>query len=288
MVGNASHLEAHGIKPEQSNALTKSTNAGHTCVFVAIDGVYAGFLGLSDQVKPDAAATVAALKRMGKQVSMVTGDQLASAQRVAREVGISPDQVWAGIVPGGKQDLIRDMQMGGAVVAMVGDGINDSPALATADIGIAVSTGTDVAIEAADMVLMRRGAILDVPVALLLSSAIFNRIKLNLLWACIYNLIAIPFAMGFFLPFGLHMHPIVAAGAMAFSSVSVVCSSLLLKYWKAPAWLAEIETSCIAGGDGRAMRSPKGSWLRRLTSMFSRPEYALVADEEMDVMPMIR
>ncbi|ORY77028.1 E1-E2 ATPase-domain-containing protein [Protomyces lactucae-debilis] len=287
VIGNALHLESHGSTPEQNDQLAKSVQDGQTCVFVAINGLYAGFLGLSDQIKQDAAATVMALKRMGKQVSMVTGDQLASAQRVAKEVGISSDQVWAGIVPGGKQELIRAMQAEGCVVAMVGDGINDSPALATADIGIAVGSGTDVAIEAADMVLMRRGAILDVPVALLLSSAIFGRIKLNLLWACIYNLIAIPFAMGFFLPMGLHLHPIVAAGAMAFSSVSVVCSSLLLKYWQAPRWLREVEEggSMQFEGDGTGK---KFVLFRRVRALFSQTGYSRVDDEEMQSMPMVR
>lgn len=145
--------------------------------------------------------------------------------------------VWSGVSPDEKQEIVKEMKAAGEVVAMVGDGINDSPALATADVGIAMASGTDVAMEAADIVLMRPQSLLDIPAALHLAKTIFGRIKLNLLWACVYNILGLPFAMGFFLPLGLHLHPMAAGAAMAASSVTVVCSSLLLKFWQRPVWM---------------------------------------------------
>lgn len=156
---------------------------------------------------------------------------------MASEVGIDASDVWASVSPNEKQDIVKLMQSNGEIIAMVGDGINDSPALATADVGIAMASGTDVAMEAADVVLMRPHQLLDVPAALCLARTIFKRIKMNLWWACAYNIIGLPFAMGFFLPLGLHLHPMAAGAAMAASSVSVVCSSLMLRFWKRPRWM---------------------------------------------------
>ncbi|KAI1771946.1 putative copper-transporting P-type ATPase [Hypoxylon cercidicola] len=218
---------------------SKSSSAGTTNVFIAVDGKYAGHLCLADTIKDGAAAAIAVLHRMRIRTAIVTGDQRSTALAVASSVGISHDNVFAGVSPDQKQAIIRELQDKGECVAMVGDGVNDSPALATADVGIAMSSGTDVAMEAADIVLMRPNDLMDIPAALHLARTIFMRIKLNLAWACMYNIVGLPFAMGLFLPLGWHLHPMAAGAAMACSSVSVVVSSLLLKFWKRPQWMEE-------------------------------------------------
>lgn len=253
LIGSASFLRENNIavpaadieSSEESNvkaasSTTKKASAGTTNIFVAIDGIYTGHLCLSDTVKESARAAIEALHRLGIKTAIVTGDQRSTALAVAQLVGILlPENVHAGVSPDQKQNIIRRFQEQGECVAMVGDGINDSPALATADVGIAMASGTDVAMEAADIVLMRPNDLMDVPASLQLARSIFNRIKLNLTWACLYNIIGLPFAMGFFLPLGWHLHPMAAGAAMAASSVSVVFSSLLLKFWKRPRWMDE-------------------------------------------------
>ncbi|KAI0433831.1 heavy metal translocatin [Xylaria sp. FL1042] len=229
---------------EEINAKTNASNkssssAGTTNIFIAIDNTYAGHLCLADTIKDGAAVAIAALHRMGIKTAIVTGDQRSTALAVASQVGIAADDVFAGVSPDQKQEIVLEFKEKGECVAMVGDGINDSPALATADVGIAMASGTDVAMEAADVVLMRPNQLMDVPAALCLARTIFTRIKLNLAWACVYNLIGLPFAMGIFLPLGFHLHPMAAGAAMATSSVSVVVSSLLLKFWKRPGWMDE-------------------------------------------------
>ncbi len=219
---------------------SKKKSAGTTNIFIAIDGTFSGHLCLSDTVKDSACAAIAALHRMGIKTAIVTGDERSAAVAVAHIVGIPPENVHAGVTPDQKQSIIRKLQSQGECVAMVGDGINDSPALATADVGIAMSSGTDVAMEAADVVLMRPNDLMDIPASIQLARSIFNRIKLNLLWACGYNIFGLPFAMGIFLPFGFHLHPMAAGAAMAGSSVSVVASSLLLKLWKRPQWMEDM------------------------------------------------
>ena len=247
-IGNASYLESHNIAvPSKAIAPTslmknKDPNAppsGTTQIYTAVDNIYTGVISLSDTIKPIAHATILALNRMNISSSLVTGDQLPTAIAVAAIVGIPESNVHAGVLPGQKQEIIKQIQAEGRKVAMVGDGINDSPALATANIGIALSSGTDVAMDTADIVLMRPDDLLSVAAALSLSRSIFSRIKLNLLWACLYNFIGLPFAMGFglMLPHPIMLPPMAAGAAMALSSTSVVCSSLLLKFWGRPRWM---------------------------------------------------
>lgn len=232
--------EESNVKAAAAASASKQPSSGTTNIFIAIDGSYTGHLCLADTVKDSAKATIIALHRMGIKTAIVTGDQLSTALAVAHVVGIPPENVYAGVSPDQKQDIIRRLQQQGECVGMVGDGINDSPALATADVGIAMASGTDVAMEAADVVLMRPNDLMDVPASIALARSIFTRIKMNLSWACLYNLVGLPFAMGLFLPLGWHLHPMAAGAAMAASSVSVVCSSLLLKLWRRPRWMEEI------------------------------------------------
>ncbi|KAL8970706.1 MAG: hypothetical protein Q9183_001389 [Haloplaca sp. 2 TL-2023] len=251
LVGSRSYLTSRGVKlPAEagdtplSPTISRSTKsdsppAATTQIFVAIDKVYTGTLSLSDTIKPTAYATIVALDRMKITTSLVTGDQMPTAIAVAEALGIPKSNVHAGVSPDQKKEIIKRLQARGSKVAMVGDGINDSPALATADVGIALCSGTDVAVEAADVVLMRPEDLLSVPASLSLSISVFNRIKLNLAWACVYNLIGLPFAMGLglLLPVPFMLPPLAAGGAMAFSSVSVTVSSLLLRFWDRPKWM---------------------------------------------------
>ena len=250
LIGNAAFLSSEGITlPENLEKIfiprkpfTKSsttTSSGTTHILVAIDGIYAGSISMSDTIKSSAQATIIALSRMDITMSLVTGDQHSTALEVATAIGIPRTNVHSGVSPEQKRKIVQDIQAGGTIVGMVGDGINDSPALATADIGVALSSGTDVAMEAADIVLMRPKDLLNVPAALHLSRTIFNRVKLNLIWACLYNLVGLPFAMGvgLLLPGHFMLPPMAAGAAMAASSVSVVGSSLLLKFWSRPRWM---------------------------------------------------
>lgn len=208
------------IIPEQ---ITKLEDEGKTAMLMAVDGAHTAIIAVADTLKEHSKAAIAELYKMGIEVYMITGDNRRTAEAIAKQVGIT--NVLAEVLPENKAQEIIKLKQAGKITAMVGDGINDAPALATADIGMAIGTGTDVAIEAADVTLMS-GNLNAIPAAIKLSRKTMNKIKLNLFWAFIYNIIGIPFAA-----FGL-LNPIIAGGAMALSSVSVVTNSLSLKWFK--------------------------------------------------------
>jgi Cu+-exporting ATPase len=206
-----------------------AAEAGRTSVHLAVDGQLAAIIEIADRVKPTAREAVAALQARGLDAWLVTGDRRAAALAVAGEVGIAPERVVAEVLPGEKADRIRALQADGRRVAMVGDGINDAPALAQADLGIAIGTGADVAIEASDITLVG-GDPRGIVAAIDLSRATLRVIRQNLFWAFAYNVLLIPVAMGALYPlWGVTLDPALAAGAMAFSSVSVVLNSLRLR-----------------------------------------------------------
>ena len=228
LLGNRRFLEGEGIAGgDIEDEAARLAGDGKTSVFVAEGGRVLGLLGFSDQPKPTAAAAVAALKGMGLKVAMITGDNAGTAKAMGKTLGI--DRILAEVLPGDKAAEIRRLREAGEVVAMVGDGINDAPALTAADIGIAIGAGTDVAIEASDITLMKDD-LLAVPRAIRLSFETMRTIRQNLFWAFIYNIIGIPIAAGVLYPlWGILLNPEFAAAAMAMSSVSVVSNSLRLR-----------------------------------------------------------
>ncbi len=228
MAGNEMLMREHGIDatPVRGEAERLAADAKST-VYVAVDGKLAGVLAVADPIRATSRDAIARLHAMGLQVVMLTGDNQRTADAIARMAGV--DRVVAGVLPEGKVAEIKRLQEDGRVVAMVGDGINDGPALVQADIGIAIGTGTDVAVEAADIALMRSD-LRGVAQAIELSRRTMRTMKQNLFWAFIYNVIGIPIAAGALYPaFGLLLSPVLASAAMAFSSVSVVSNSLRLR-----------------------------------------------------------
>jgi Cu2+-exporting ATPase len=234
LVGSRRLLERSGVAvpgPVDS-AARELAGAGRTAVLVAVDDRAVAVLALADAERETASAAVGALRALGVEVVMLTGDDPATARRIADRLGI--DRVVAGVLPGGKADAIRELQAGGRRVAMVGDGVNDAPALAQADLGLAIGAGTDVAIETADVVLVRSDP-LDVSTALRIGRATLRTMRQNLGWAVGYNLIALPIAAGVFEPaFGLTLRPEIAALSMSGSSVLVALNAVRLGRLRLP------------------------------------------------------
>ena len=221
LVGTRKLMRDRGVAIEQAEAIMNEyENAGKTAMLIALDGDYRGVIAVADTVKETAKEAIDELKKLGLDVIMLTGDNERTARAIAREVGI--DRVIAQVLPGEKADRIKELQLQGKKIGMVGDGINDAPALAVADIGIAIGTGSDVAIETADVTILG-GDLTLIPKAIKLSQATMRNIKQNLFWALVYNSLGIPIAA-----LGL-LAPWIAGAAMAFSSVSVVTNSLRLK-----------------------------------------------------------
>ena len=229
LAGNARLMGEGGVDiAEAEEEAQRLADEGKTVLFFAVDGALAGLIALADEPKPRSAAALAELSRMGIRTVMLTGDNERTAHAIQKRVGT--DGVIAGVLPQGKEEIIRDLQKQGTV-AMVGDGVNDAPALARADVGIAIGAGTDIAIDSADIVLMKSD-LADVPAAISLSRATMRNIKQNLFWALIYNVICIPVAAGALSFAGVTLNPMIAAAAMSCSSVCVVSNALRLRGWK--------------------------------------------------------
>jgi Cu2+-exporting ATPase len=228
VVGNRKLMGADGIEMGTLAARRDElAAAGRTAVFVAVDGRATGVVAMADAARKTAAPAVAALHEAGVEVVMLTGDNEATAHRIAAQLGI--DTVIAEVLPGDKSAKVAELQRAGNKVAMVGDGVNDAPALAQADLGVAIGAGTDVAIETADVVLMRSDP-LDVPIALRIGRGTLRKMRQNLGWAIGYNTIALPIAAGVFEPsLGLVLRPEIAALSMSGSSFIVAVNALVLK-----------------------------------------------------------
>lgn len=229
-LGNHHISSSYAIPDDLKEKEKHIAEEGKSVIWIIIEGKVAGLISLSDEIKPESKKAIEELKKQGLDIMMLTGDSESSARYIAKSVGI--DEVIANLLPGEKEKVVQDLMEKGEKVIFVGDGINDAPSLARADIGIAIGSGSDIAIESADFILMRSN-LLDVSTAIRLSHATLKTIKQNLYWAFIYNIIGIPIAAGILYLFdGPLLSPMIAAAAMSFSSVSVVLNALRLRFFK--------------------------------------------------------
>lgn len=227
--GNAAFMAENGVQVPADRG-ESFAEAGKTPLYFARDGRFAGIIAVADTIKSTSAEAIRRFRQMGIETHMLTGDNAVTAQAIAKSLGL--DGMVSDVLPEDKEAKIRELQSTGKVVAMIGDGINDAPALARADVGVAIGAGTDVAIESADIVLMKSD-LLDAVAAVELSRAVIRNIRMNLFWAFFYNILGIPIAAGvLFIPFAIKLSPMLGAAAMSFSSVFVVTNALRLRFFK--------------------------------------------------------